>query len=221
MPNKGKRDFHIFNSDFELTQNQLPEEIFQEFDNSLVEERMPIFFPNTASILSNGKLLVAKHFYDGKIYLIEKLNNQWENTKKYLGFVENGVGYQDFSNEKKLINEKGKKIFEFHSVGPEGECKAKVYNESLSIFQLQDGRVVHFTTIVFDGYQHFGFELFDEDLELINYYSLYKQIYYIDTVTYSPYRFITKDKNDLFYVLDYSEFPVLRMFDILELIGQL
>ena len=206
-------DFYEFDSSLQKIIAKSYSNIFSRYD-AKIDEIMTMAFKNSVAILDDNTFICAKHFYDGKLSIVVKRKNFWVLKKKVNGFVFNNVGYERISGNEKDRNSKGKPRFELITHYNGEKILAKVFNVSKALFVLKDKRIIHFTTVTKKREKYFGFELFNQNLNLINYYEIYKKDVLLEQATTYPLEVLWKDENDNFYIVDYSKFPTVKKIKI-------
>ncbi len=200
--------FHEFDLEFNENKNIFPEQIFEIYDKEL-DHLFPEIFSNSV-LVNNNKILTCKIIYDGNIYELEKSAGKWLVKKKYKGFVEHKYGFSRISNNESEENSKGEKKYELviHSEGK--KFIVKIFNKSLGLFKLKSGNIIHFTTVKISNQLKFGYELYNENMEFLNYFVLESQRFYFDKQVKFKIEILWKDDQDYFYLADYNGFPIIK-----------
>lgn len=150
--------------------------------------------------VTDTTVTLAPFFYRGKILQYHKKNN-WQLTNTFNGYVETNRTYEPYDNPREIMG-KGK-VSNTKLYGPLGGF---MKNESLGIFQKQNGDYLYLGLLEIDGKQRLYVNLFDEDGELKAHgrvTNLHPGIQENDF--YRRMRFYWMDDQDQLYVIDGAE----------------
>ena len=142
--------------------------------------------------------------YTGDLFQYQNQNGTWVKTKKLKGYVARKKAFTRLDDpENRPSNAVSIRAGFNHYAGI-------VHNESLGIFEMQDGNLVHFTVIQFDDRRVFGVELFDPAGTLVGYGTL-TGFEMPEDAQRLPITVSWKDQQDRFYLIDYFGYPVVRV----------
>lgn len=199
--------FHLFNKNFFKSKNKFPNKIFNESDDKLVDEIMSLAFKNSSLFYNNNTIILAKHFYDGNIYILQEESSGWKVKSCIKGFVEKPFAYERVSSNSNVYNNDGELLYELVTQYEGEKIIANIFNESLGFFKLKNGHILHFTNILNKGRKYLGFEHFNNNYNLIGYNYLefkkndqYKAVFFDKEIVW-------KDNEDNFYLIDRSKYP--------------
>ena len=162
-----------------------------------------------AWLLDASNLLFVPQLHRGEIYRYQFNHREgvWEQKASLQGYVEVEEPFEELDPN----NYDRDKIF-YRSRGPEGLRVGIFNNQSLGVFELRNGHVVHFLYNLIRGKHVFGVEIFDETGTLLG----HSPIPVLDNVEeeYYPYKVAWKDEADRFFLIDKRAAPVVRIVEL-------
>lgn len=202
---------HVFEEPFEEAQHSFASTTkFGDLDDPFVASMLGSITTGSFTFDAEGNVLVVPFLYEGKIfrYTHEASTDEWLEMEPLEGHVNESTAYtrvhdEPFPEEARVL----------HS----GEAHAGVvHNESLGVFTLSDGRIVHFTFIREDDQRVFGIELYSSDGRLQEYGPVEGLPDFEPPTASSPFNVTWKNEQDHFYLIDRTTFPAVRVvsFDL-------
>ncbi|MGF1668800.1 MAG: hypothetical protein ACFCU6_00015, partial [Balneolaceae bacterium] len=163
-------------------------------------------------------IIYSPGIYTGNLYLINKITeNKWKKSDIFSGVGPQNMSVETFNSESKFLsNKKYPAVLDVH-FGP-GVHWGRVYSIDAGIYQLNDGRIVHFfgewrggdTSLEEGNLLEIDVQVFDENLELTYHQHLFKVA--VESRPKIPL-VNWKDDDDNFYLLDVKNgIPSVRRF---------
>ncbi|HKV12456.1 MAG TPA: 6-bladed beta-propeller [Thermoanaerobaculia bacterium] len=162
--------------------------------------------PGRVWVERDGGLLYAPTLYRGEIYRFEEREGGWASSQVLRGYAPG-----DPLVPLDARAPRGNREFVFSMSFRKGRAVAEIRNASLGLFRLKDGRIVHFTQIANGARRAFGAEVFTADGRLLGYSPIEEFTAGRGRSTLFPIVVEWKDEQDLFYLRDIREFPMLRV----------
>ena len=202
---------HVFEEPFEEAQQSFASTTkFGDLDDPFVANMLGSLTTGSFAFDAEGNVLVVPFLYEGKIfrYAHEASTDTWHEMEPLKGHVKEAPAYtrvhnEPFPDEARVL----------HSGGAHAGI---VHNESLGVFTISDGRIVHFTFIREDDQRVFGMELYSPDGQLQAYGPVEGLPAFDLPVASSPFNVTWKNEQDHFYLIDRTSFPAVRVvsFDL-------
>lgn len=202
---------HVFEEPFaEAQQSFASTTQFGDLDDPFVANMLGSITTGSFTFDAEGNVLVVPFLYEGKIfrYQHEASTDAWHEMEPLEGHVNESPAYtrvydEPFPEEARVL----------HSGGAHAGI---VHNESLGVFTLNDGRIVHFTFIREDDQRVFGIELYSPDGQLQEYGPVEGLPAFEPPTASSPFNVTWKNHQDHFYLIDRTTFPAVRVvsFDL-------
>ncbi|MBK8945420.1 MAG: 6-bladed beta-propeller [Ignavibacteriae bacterium] len=199
--------FHLFNKNFSKSKIKFPNKIFNESDDKLVDEIMSLAFKNSSVFYNNNTIILAKHFYDGIIYILQEESSGWIVKSRIKGFVGKPFAYERVSSNSNVYNDDGELIYELVTQYEGEKIIANIFNESFGFFKLKNGHILHFTNVLNKGRKYLGFEHYNNKYNLIEYNYLEFKNYDQNKAVFFDKEIVWKDNEDNFYLIDRSKYP--------------
>lgn len=207
-PNADKNYFlHIYSGDYSLIGNWIPIQKLQNLDQSV----LALFVGDTGDhFISGNNLYYTPAIYNGYIYKYKLASNkqdiQVSLKHKYAGLV--------YKNPAQRFHNANLPYADATMTYLGRKFQYLIHNQSRGLFQLNDGRIVHFTYIESADSKKrvFGIELYDADMNPIG-YSPIKTVKH-DTnnqASFLNWDVVWKDKKDRFYIIDTQHVPKVRV----------
>jgi len=196
---------HVFEEPFaEAQQSFASTTQFGDLDDPFVANMLGSITTGSFTFDAEGNVLVVPFLYEGKIYRYaqEASTDTWHEIEPLEGHVNESPAYtrvydEPFPEEARVL----------HSGGAHAGI---VHNESLGVFTLNDGRIVHFTFIREDEQRVLGIELFSPDGRLQEYGPVEGLPAFDPPAASSPFMVAWKNAQDHFYLIDRTTFPAVR-----------
>ena len=164
------------------------------------------------SLLASGTstVLYAPRYYDGRIFHFryDSEAEAWHQEDVWEGYVDSDEPVELVDPDAFDPDDPDRRMVQVF--WQEEQYAGIVQNGSHGLFELEDGRVAHFTHLRVDGAYQFGVELFAPDGERIGYDTLSpigRESYGAD-----PYQVAARGEDNRFYVIDaYAEPPAVHV----------
>lgn len=165
-----------------------------DFADNLFTRLHAMFIIGSASA-GASEIFYSPGLYNGKIWRFAKKNSSW---------VLNDV-IQGYSTQSKPF-EVVERPYPEHAFSVSGRERAGaiIHSESLGLFHLQDGKMVHFSLQAKDEAMMVFAEIFDENNALVKVGFIPELSHFDQRYKNSPLRVAWKDEKDQFYVLNNS-----------------
>lgn len=224
-------DIHLLfyiRPNIELAQNYILHLFSKTFDKAIGKfipaqdldyisgDLIPLFIRGIGSELILGdKLLYAPHMYNGYIYeyVLSENGRVIKFNRKYEGY----------SHKKPITvlstnGEVNSGYTDLTLSGPGVTMSILLHNQSKGLFQLEDGKIVHFTyTENADGTKRtFGIEFYSKDMNPLGYAPIYSKKYSSkpDANNLLSWEVVWKDEKDRFYTIDTEDVPKIRVVSL-------
>lgn len=157
----------------------------------------------------NGGLWFAPAIYDGVLYRFGQTDSGWRPVEEIQGYTipEEPVTYFEEADP----DNPGQIVFTVYT--GDGPFVGIVNSESLGVFTLSDGRLLHISSQLVEEDRQTIVEIFSREGELEGIGRL-EEFTYPATVQNALIEFIWKDQNDRFYFIDNRDVPVVRVGQI-------
>lgn len=161
--------------------------------------------PGSIVVLDPEHVVYAPSLYEGVLYSYRKTNGRWVEDHTRKGYVESASAIVEPSTDyKEPVSLRS----------PKGNISAIINNESLGLFLMGNGEIMHVTATRRSGAYTVGIEVFSIDGLLLGYGPL-PDFLYTDNHPTSPYVFFWKDDDESIYYIDWTGvFPVLNAVSI-------
>lgn len=203
---KPKSVFHVFDRNFRKLDSFGKWTRMMPARDSLNDHLIQIQ-PGSFLAKKNGTVLFAPWAYRGEIYGFADQDGEWERTATLHGHVVREHAFSTVDPDEYAPEELSAKI-----TTRVAQWGVIFHNESRGLFELKDGRLVHFTTIEAHGERIFGVELYSAAGQLIGYAPYERTPLRERGATLIPMAVYWKDADDRFYVRRLAEkIPELRV----------
>lgn len=192
---------HVFDSNFSNEMYSfIPASDYGDIDHPFVASKAG-FNPGYFRQMPNGDILYAPYIYEKRIYRYIKKEGGWKKSQVIEGHteVEEAIIHVDERPYPQGTT----------TIRAEGVLAAIVKSESLGVFTLKDGRIIHFTSSRFGNYRVVGVELFSQKGDFIGYGILDNLTLKNPDFAQSPFWVSWKDQQDKFYFLDRRSPPAV------------
>ncbi len=171
----------------------LPLSELGDMSNSFMNHMIGFPFFTLQMTLVDGKyLVVAPHFYDGRIYLLANDKGHWKIRKILHGFVQKKNSIEYYPNASTAPD-----------IAMTGHGDAGVLdNESIGLFPMINGGFIHFTYIMYNGIRQYFLEKYDDQYNLIEYGPIVNLLTYKKRPAATLIFFEWEDRNNQFYFKD-------------------
>jgi hypothetical protein len=156
----------------------------------------------------SSRIYFVPGIYDGHIYEFQKQRNGWVNTDTLNGSLAPDKAYTLVNNSNSLDG-----TIQFTVFSGGGPYIGKINSESLALFTLDDGRLVHFSAQIADNKRETKVEIFDQSGNMQGVGQLNDFSFSSDTQQ-AKITSIWKDDNNRFYVIDTRNNPTVRIGQI-------
>lgn len=196
--------FHLFDSTFSNTLQSFGAELFP---NNQVENTEKGFFEPSILKTSDSVFLYVRPFYDGIIRKYCLVDKKWKYCSEFsTGRIYEREAYEILSNE---IKDRDKYSIRAYSKG--SKTTFILNNESRGIFKLTTGEIIHFTLLKNMNRRVFGFEIFSENMELIDYCEIFSEKIPRGKALDIPIKVVEIDKDNNFYLIrKIDDIPVIQ-----------
>ena len=153
---------------------------------------------------ANNSVWYVPKLYNGELFKFKRQSNIWQRSSTANGDV--------VPQKPVKINSEAKGAVYINTYTPEGRqtVNGKIQSESLGLFQLRDGRVVHFSAQIQDTQRVTRVEVFNKSGELQGLGQLAKFSFSGESRG-AEIAAIWKDDSDRFYIIDMRDNPVVRV----------
>jgi len=194
----GIRLFHLYGSTFQETRAQFGRlsEVADQ-DEPVVQIHYS-HFPGRFTITDAGHVVYAPALYDGELYQYEQQNGSWALASVFEGYTEKPPyasvtsGPMDTDHADMVTS----------IAGRADPIAALLHNRTRGLFQLQDGRLVHFTFSEFGSKRVFGVEVFDQEGNFVGYGPIQSVDLGKNGIANLRWDVACKDDEDRFYIID-------------------
>lgn len=202
-----KEVLKIFDSSFVKSIQSFGSELYPK---NLIERAGAGFFQPSVLKLNDTTLIYSSPFYDGYLKKYGKREGKWGYLNFAKGLVHTTETYEEVSSK---IDDRKKYSFRSYNKGE--KITARLNNESRGLFMMKNGNIIHFTLIKNKKRRIFGFELFNKELALINYYEILSEEIEANNAIDIPIRVVGIDMEDGFYIISSSEgIPIVKKVKI-------
>lgn len=164
-------------------------------------------YPARVWVESPRSVLVAPILYRGEAFRYEEEGGAWKLAQVFQGYSP-GSPFE-------LVDPDGaqNRRYFFAMTHRRGRLAAEIYNASVGLFRLRDGRIVHFTSLRDETGEGrvFGVEVYRPDGTLQGYAPFERFDAHRGESALFPVTVEWKDDNDLFYLRETGEQPVVRV----------
>lgn len=204
---------HLLSKTFDkVIDKSIPAQGLDHISDNLI----PFFIRGIGSELIVGnKLLYTPSMYNGYIYeyALSKNGRRVELTEKYEGY--------SHKNPITVISKNGKANSGYTDVtlsGPGVTMSILLHNQSKGLFQLKDGKIVHFTYIENkEGTKRtFGIEFYSKNMKPLGFAPIYSKKYSseADANNLLNWQVVWKDEKERFYIVDTENVPKIRVVSL-------
>ncbi|MCP4549452.1 MAG: 6-bladed beta-propeller [bacterium] len=210
MPqSKPKSIFHLFDRNFQKLDSFGKWTRMMPGGDGLNDQLVQIR-PGSFLAKKDGTVLYAPWAYRGEIYGFADKDGEWERTTTLTGHVVRESAFTAVDPDQYGPDELSARI-----KTRVGQWGVIFHNESRGLFELEDGRLVHFTTIEAHGQRIFGAELYTAAGQLIGYAPYESKPLRERGATFVPLAVDWKDADDRFYIRRLAEkIPAIRVVRI-------
>lgn len=200
---------HIFSKDLKQRISKIDEYPSLKYKDNILDETFSSLRSNSLTVDKTGNIFFAKRLYNGKIYCYNN-KGKWQISQILTGVVHKNPPYTRFSSNESTKNKNNKKRFDFIAHNSGKSIIANIHNESMGLYKLSTGELIHFTIIEKNRTKILGAEVYDSKLNFIKYYIIDEKKRTGDVSVNFNIRIISKDNMDNFYLVDNSKFPTIK-----------
>lgn len=161
-----------------------------------------------AAIVDSSHIYFVPGIYDGHIYEFQKRNNGWVNTDTLYGSLAPDKAYT-LANKSNSLNG----TIQFTVFSGDGPHIGKIHSESLGLFTLDNGRLIHFSAQTIDNKRITKVEIFDQSGNIRDVGQL-KGFSFSNETQQAKITSMWKDDNNQLYIIDTRDNPTVRIGQI-------